>query len=64
MRSLYFEGRGKSASAEAVPGDEIVGGWRREDLLRMNAHFVDAMQRAIARGLERRPDGEAPKRAA
>jgi hypothetical protein len=30
----------------------------------MDARFVERMQRAIERGLERRPDGEAPERAA
>jgi hypothetical protein len=30
----------------------------------MDADFVARMERAIARGLERPPDGEAPERAA
>ena len=34
------------------PGDEVVGGWSREQLMRMDAHFVDAVERAIARGKE------------
>jgi hypothetical protein len=34
------------------PGDEVVGGWSREQLMRMDAHFVDAVERAIARWKE------------
>jgi hypothetical protein len=30
----------------------------------LNARFVERMQAAIERGLERRPDGEAPERVA
>jgi hypothetical protein len=35
---------------------EPVGEWTRESLLKMDARFCDAMERAIARGLERRSD--------
>jgi len=42
--------------AEQEPGDEIVGGWRRQDLIKMDANFCAAMERAIKRGLERRPE--------
>jgi hypothetical protein len=44
------------------PGDEIAGGWTREQLLCMDADFCAAMKHAIKRGLERSP--EAPDRAA
>src|SRR6516225_1872025 len=44
------------------PGDEQHGGWPRAALMRMDARFCAAMERAIARGLERPPDGEAPER--
>jgi hypothetical protein len=38
--------------------------YSQEQLIRMNERFVERMQRAIERGLERRPDGERPERAA
>jgi len=47
-----------------APGDEVVGEYSRDRLLRMDEKFCAAMERAIARGLERRADGEAPERAA
>ena len=37
------------------PGDEIAGGWALERLLRMNDRFVERLEHAIARGLEKRP---------
>jgi hypothetical protein len=42
------------------PGEnlELQGGWSHEQLERMDRKFVAAMERAIARGLERRPKGE------
>jgi len=45
------------------PGDEMVGEYTRERLIRMDEKFCERMERAIARGLERPPDGEAPERA-
>jgi hypothetical protein len=50
-------------AAQPEPGDELVGGWPREQLIRMDADFCAAMERAISRGLERRPQ-EGRKRAA
>jgi hypothetical protein len=38
------------------PGDEIAGEWTIERLLRMNERFVERLERAFARGLERRPN--------
>jgi len=38
--------------------------YSQEQLLAMDEKFRTAMQRAIERGLERRPDGERPVRAA
>jgi hypothetical protein len=35
------------------PGDELQGGWTEAQLMRMDADFVVAMERAIAAGLER-----------
>ena len=43
--------------APPQPGDEVVGGWSRERLERMNRKFVDRLERAIARGEERKPAG-------
>jgi len=37
------------------PGDEIAGGWTLERLLHMNDRFVERLEHAIARGLEKRP---------
>ena len=37
------------------PGDEVTGGWTLERLRRMNAPFVERLEHAIARGLEKRP---------
>lgn len=34
------------------PGDELQGEWTRERLVRMNACFVERLERAIARGDE------------
>jgi hypothetical protein len=36
----------------------VNGSWTPEQLTRMDAKFTAAMERAIARGLERRPKGE------
>jgi hypothetical protein len=56
---------GQSVIAESgqEPGDKQ-GTWPREKLEAMDSDFVVAMERAISLGLERRPDGEAPERAA
>jgi len=51
---------GKSTPPQA--GDEAVGAWSRERLIRMDADFVERMQRAIASGKEKPP--EDPTRAA
>jgi hypothetical protein len=46
---------------DATPDDARVGDYTREQLLRMNERFVERVERAIARGLERRPEnGERP----
>src|SRR5262245_7561475 len=58
MRSFYFDGKGKSASAEAEPGDERNGEWTRDQLVKMDQRFCAAVQRAIERGLERPQEGE------
>jgi hypothetical protein len=38
-----------------LPGDEQVGQYSRQQLIRMDSDFVAAMERAIARGFERSP---------
>lgn len=38
--------------APAQRGDELQGGWSREQLMKMDARFVAAVARAIARGKE------------
>jgi hypothetical protein len=52
-----------SKLADAQPGDEAIGDWPRDRLIRMNERFVERMKRAIALGLER-PDLEGSERAA
>jgi hypothetical protein len=46
----------KIKNAPQEPGDEQVGEWPRDRLVRMDARFVDAVERAIARGEERPRD--------
>jgi hypothetical protein len=41
-------------SAVCQPGDEQVGEWTRERLMRMDARFVARVERAIATGRESR----------
>ena len=53
----------KLQAADCAPGDELEGGWPREDMLKMDARFCAAMERAIKLGMERRPQ-EAAARAA
>ena len=52
----------RAAAAIPEPEDAQQGGWPREELIRMNARFVAAMETAFLLGLERRPDD--PARAA
>jgi hypothetical protein len=44
-----------AARATFEPGDEVVGEWSRDALMRMDARFVHAVERAIARGKEHAP---------
>ena len=57
-----LNGQSLLARAPCAPDDGI-GPYTREQLARMDSEFVAAMERAIARGLERRPE-ERPARAA
>ena len=52
------------AMGDCQPGDEQVGAYSYEQRVRMNDRFVERVERAIAAGKERRPNGEAPERAA
>src|SRR5262249_35329995 len=45
----------RTRNGHCEPGDEIAGGWTLERLLRMNDCFTERLERAIARGLEKRP---------
>ena len=45
----------KLQAAESEPDDERVGDYTREALLMMDQRFCAAVERAISRGLERRP---------
>jgi len=47
----YLNGR----DAPAQPGDEVVGGWLREQLEKMDARFRSRLERAIANGREHAP---------
>ncbi len=44
------------AMGPCEPGDEL-GAYTRQELIRMDADFCAAMELAISRGLERRPQG-------
>jgi hypothetical protein len=55
-QSRYLNGSESKLMRPSQPGDELQGAWTRKALLEMNARFVAAMEKAIARGLERRPD--------
>jgi hypothetical protein len=48
----------KLANKPTTPDDARNGDYTREQLLRMDARFVERMERAFERGLERRPNGE------
>ena len=39
------------------PGDEVVGAWSRDQLMRMDARFCERLQHAIASGEEHTPKG-------
>jgi hypothetical protein len=61
--SRHLEGGSSKLASLSEPGDEVVGGWSRADLLKMDGRFVAAMELAIAAGKERLP-GEGRARAA
>jgi hypothetical protein len=43
-----------SKNGPTAPGDEIVGEWRRSQLVRMDSRFCAALERAFKRRKERR----------
>ena len=47
----YTNGRSLLVRAPCNPGDELQGGWTREQLLRMDDCFVVAVEAAIRLGL-------------
>ena len=47
----YLNGR----DAPSQPGDEVVGGWSREQLEKMDVRFRSRLERAIANGREHAP---------
>jgi hypothetical protein len=61
--SRYLNG-GTNALMRAPnkPGDEVQGGWTREQLLRMDDCFVVAVEAAIRLGLENRASASACER--
>jgi hypothetical protein len=55
--SRYLNGGGSLlARAPTEPDDAQQGEWPRKKLLKMDAEFCAAMERAISRGLERPPE--------
>src|SRR5262245_10866231 len=51
----YLNGR----NAPSQPGDEQVGGWPRDQLMRMDARFCERLEHAIANGEEHTPNMKA-----
>ena len=49
-------GLSKLQNEASEPGDELVGDWPRDALIRMDARFCARLERAIARGKERPKD--------
>ena len=61
--SRYLNGGANSLTrAPNKPGDEVQGGWTREQLLRMDVCFVVAVEAAIKLGLENRASASAVER--
>jgi hypothetical protein len=52
--ALHQNGGSLLVRAPSKPGDELQGGWSREQLIRMDSDFVVAVERAIAAGKESR----------
>jgi len=58
----YVNGRSVLVRASYEPGDELQGGWTREQLIRMDDRFVERLERAFRLGLERRTSASANAR--
>jgi hypothetical protein len=52
--SKYLNGAHNKLMIEGQPGDQQVGEWPRERLIKMDAKFCAAMERAFKRGHEQR----------
>jgi len=50
--ALYMNGQSVLVQRPNEPGDELQGGWTREQLLRMDDCFVVAVEAAFRSGLE------------
>ena len=50
-KPTYLNGKGTPLQ----PGDEVVGGWSREQLEKMDMRFCSRLERAIANGREHAP---------
>ena len=50
--ALHQNGGSLLVRAPSKPGDELEGGWSREQLLRMDDRFVVAVEAAFRLGLE------------
>ena len=61
--SRYLNGGANALTrAPNKPGDEVQGGWTREQLLRMDDCFIVAVEAAIRLGLENRASASAVER--
>ena len=60
--ALHQNGGSLLVRAPSKPGDELQGGWTREQLLRMDDCFVVAVEAAIKLGLENRASASAVER--
>ena len=60
--ALHQNGGSLLVRAPSKPGNELQGGWTREQLLRMDGDFVAAVEAAIRLGLENRASASAVER--
>ena len=60
--ALHQNGGSLLVRAPSKPGNELQGGWTREQLLRMDGDFVAAVEAAIRLGLENRASASACER--
>ena len=60
--ALHQNGGSLLVRAPSKPGDELQGGWTREQLLRIDECFIVAVEAAIRLGLENRASASAVER--